>query len=157
MVADFLARAPAHVSLSPGLCCLDLVASTVWDWLLPGGIGISGASGMLIEKLGAMALIALTAYAYDGSLISRFGTTPGKAAFGLRVHGLGGAPLPARAAFKRARIQLFSGLLLLFWFPMLQVINAFILRSRHGDHMPWDKTRIQMFISAQSAPSGESL
>ena len=94
---------------------------------------------MLIEKLGAMALIALTAYAYDGSLISRFGTTPGKAAFGLRVHGLGGAPLPAGAAFKRARIQLFSGLLLLFWFPMLQVINAFILRSRHGDHMPWDK------------------
>ena len=123
--------------------CIDLsliwLAFSVVGLFLPSvGAYVSGAIGVIADVLLQMILFCIAIVAYDTLWISKVGTTPGKASFGLSVRNVDGR-LPTRdEAFNRSRVHLSAGLYYTLFFPYLQILGAiFVWRNRNSSTL-WD-------------------
>lgn len=113
----------------------NIISIFIPDLPIPPGMG-----AILIDAIIWMILLSIVIVAYDKFLIQKYGTTLGKAAFGLQVrslkdHGL----LTSSQAQGRAFSHLKSGLYFMIYFPVLQFIGATIAWRKHNEPMPWDR------------------
>ena len=95
---------------------------------------------ILTDAIIWMILLSIVIVAYDKFLIQKYGTTLGKAAFGLQVRSLnGGGLLTSSQAQGRAFSHLKSGLYFMIYFPVLQFIAAINIWRKRDEPMPWDR------------------
>jgi uncharacterized RDD family membrane protein YckC len=97
---------------------------------------IAGIPGMLLERALWMVAYSAAIVAYDWILLPAFGTTPGKALFGMTVLTPEGLRLSSQAARVRSQTLLGRGLWFMLAFPYLQVLSVYQLSKQPA--LPWD-------------------
>ena len=113
----------------------NIISIFIPDLPIPPGMG-----AILLNAIFSMIFFSVVVVLYDKLLIQKFGTTPGKAAFGLHVRSLkdGGLLTPSQAQ-GRAFIHLKSGLYFMFYFPAIQFIGATLAWRKRNEPMLWDR------------------
>lgn len=123
--------------------CIDLTLC----WIVASAIGsvlpeiraiFPNLLGVFADLIVGMTLLCGTVFFYESVLISRFGTTPGKALFGLYVISADSGFPSIAAAKQRAWTYLKLGLYLCFYVPFLQIFGAFTAWRRGDISQPWD-------------------
>ncbi len=106
------------------------VPHTSW-WEIYGSIGI-------FDLLVSMVFLNAVIFFYESFFISRFGATPGKMLFGLRVVSVDGGLPSASAARKRALYYLGLGLEFCIFMPYFQILGVIFVWRRKEKLQPWD-------------------
>ncbi len=124
--------------------CIDL--SIVWflaniiDLFVPSvGSIIPSTAGIVVDAVISVIIVCGVLIFYDSWFLSKYGATPGKAIFGIRVISFRSRQLTWVESNARAIDQLKSGLYFMFFFPTLQILGAIAAWRRHDDQQPWDR------------------
>jgi len=120
------------------LMLVAVIASTLGEFLPSPQFVVSGVMGLLLDRIVAVLVYCAVVVAYDWVLLPKFGTSPGKALFGLSVRTPEGLLIARRAAYQRAWHMLKNGLYFMVMFPYLQLVSVFI--HAKSETLPWDFT-----------------
>lgn len=112
------------------------IAITLAVFIPSPQIFFKGTAGIFVDRLFGVFVYCVVVLGYDWTLLSRFGTSPGKALFGLSVRTPEGLLLTPKAAYTRSMSMLARGLWFMLFFPWAQIASAFALSRKQS--MPWD-------------------
>lgn len=94
----------------------------------------------IVNLLVNVVVLCATFYFYEVLFLSKFGSTLGKMALGLRVENKNHEPILTRDEAKtRAKGFLRDGIFYMLFFPLIQVIAAFQAWKRRHSQQPWDE------------------
>jgi uncharacterized RDD family membrane protein YckC len=123
--------------------CLDLPLCWVLGGI-PGALipdirsAIGGPFGIVLDALAGMVVICLAIFCYEAFFVSRFGATPGKMLFGLRVRSVENRDPTWAESRMRGWSYLKSGLYFTFFLPVIQILGAVMAWRRRDESQPWD-------------------
>ena len=114
------------------------VANVVAIFIPSATLAIDGFTGIVVDRILWMLVYCVVVVAYDSALLPAYGTSPGKALFGLVVKTPEGFLITRKAAYERSLLMLSSGLWYMIFFPVVQIAVAYSYAKKGS--VPWDFT-----------------